>query len=447
MAMKMKQTEHYQNEFSAVWPDLPGYKTSWIDHLRLSAINGFSKDGFPFPRAEDWKYTGLEELIETPFSVLEQKPPTLDEQRIEQTLREIDSAADLVFINGHYSVAWSSMNLEGQATISPLGFALRQNPSEVKERLTSYPETLTAFESLNAAFMRDGVCLNVHQNVSLTKPIQILYVVTAEKQPQNLNTRNVLLFSQNSKTTLIERTLQLGESAQQLNNIVSQIEIENNAELSHFKVVDEGPLSYHLAVNRVHQQRDSRYAHHYFALGGLLSRNNLKVELAGEGASCQVNGLLMVDGQRQTDLYTDVEHQVPHCSSQEEVKAILNDQAKGVFRGKIKVFEKAQKTDAQLHNANLLLSREAEINTMPQLEIFADDVKCSHGSSSGQLDSNQLFYLKSRGLDVEAARNLLVFAFANSIINLSPEKQINKILRNGLLSKLPAGSAIEELIQ
>jgi Fe-S cluster assembly protein SufD len=232
-----------------------------------------------------------------------------------------------------------------------------------------------------------------------------------------------------------------------LNNTISQVQLKSGAQVKHTKIQDEDPQAFHLSVQRVSQDRDSSYSSNSFSFGALLSRNNLKIDFLGRGASCNLNGLFWVDGNRQADVYTDTEHQVENCNSSELYKGILDDKGKGVFRGRIKVHQDAQKSDARLNNTNLLLSQEAEIDTMPQLEIYADDVKCSHGSGSGQLDNEQLFYLTSRGIDHSVAHALLVFGFANSVLEGIKSNSLKTHLKALLITKLSANNEIKELVQ
>lgn len=442
----MNQTDHYQNEFSANWAGLPGYKSSWVDHLRLKAINRFTSEGFPHPRAEDWKYTNLEGIITSPFTVQSPTPESQKVEGIQAMLDEIDSIADLVFINGCFSSRYSRHDLKGSGKLATIASELNNGSSTLKSTLTKGEAESSTFDSLNTAFMNDGVYLVIHKNIQLEKPIQILSIVTDSSQSLNLNSRNVLVFEKDSQATIIQRVVTVGSNQQTFNNIINEITLHENASVSHYQIQNEGQQSYHIANNRVHQLKDSHYRYRLFALGALLSRQEVKIKLEAEGARSEIDALLMLDEERQADFYTDVEHQVPNCSSTEKVHGVLAGKSKGVFRGKIVVREQAQKTDARLHNANLLLSPDAEINAMPQLEIFADDVKCSHGSSSGQLDPDQLFFLKSRGLSDKAAHSLLVYAFANAIIEKQEAGPIRRFLKSLVLSKLPENSEIKELI-
>jgi len=442
-----KQTDHYQNEFATAWPELPGYKTSWIDQVRLKAINRFAQDGFPHPRAEDWKYTDLSAVKEQPFGFVRPLDGKVSPERIRSVLGEIDASAILVFLNGHYlQTLFRQPEWTGVVVIS-LAEAITQQPRQLKELLADSSPSLTAFETLNTAFMNDGVYLQVDPGMRLEKPVVVLHLTDDQSSEQSIMTRNLLVFGEAARVTVLEKYDHIGNGSGYLTNVVNQAVLNNGAEVDYYKLQDEASSAFHFSVNHIKLQENSRFHANTFSFGGRLSRENLKLELEGANASCRLNGLFMVDGDRQADVYTEVEHKVAGCRSEETVRGIVDQQAKGVFRGKIKVYQDAQKTDAKLNNANLVLSDEAEVNTMPQLEIYADDVKCSHGSGSGQLDEEQLFYLTSRGVDESIARNLLVFAFANTIIDRIESSQIQSVIRNQMLSKFKDSAMITGLLQ
>jgi Fe-S cluster assembly protein SufD len=443
----IKQTDHYQNQFSAAWSGLPGYKTSWLDHLRLKAINRFAQKGFPRLREEDWKYTDLSSLSERPFAVGLEPHNILSREKIRALLGKIEASLVLVFVNGHYVQTIGQAAEFPGVLLTSLKETIGQRSVLLKDYLAAYSTSMTAFETLNTAFMNDGACLLVDPGVQLEKPVVLLQIASDDSEQQHINIRNLLVFGEDSKVTVLEKYVGEGRSTSYLTNTVTQTIVKTGAAVEYIKIQDETPAAFHFAVNRITLQENSRFDSHSYAFGGRLARDDLKIVFAGEHTECYLNGLFMVDGERQIDTYTDVEHKVPNCRSESNYRGILDQRGKGVFRGKIKVHQDAQKTDAKLNNANLILADGAEMNTMPQLEIYADDVKCSHGTGSGRLDEEQLFYLTARGIDETTAHNLLVFAFANSIIDRISSKQVKSFVRNQALSRLPASALTTELLQ
>ncbi len=444
--MKTTPTEHYHQQFTVVRSELPGLSTPWFDQLRKDALNRFSEKGFPQRKAEDWKYTNLSVLTDHNYVTKTDQIGKINDGEINSIAGEIDAEISLVLINGRFSKLLGNLTSEN-FRLENLATLVSREPETIREYLAESAETLTAFESLNTAFMADGVYLHVNRDAKISKPIQILHVTTSQDDHVHYNTRNLFIFGENSEVRIIERFLSLDSIPGYLNNTVSQVILKDGAKAEYIKLQDEDPQSFHLSVHRVHLNRDSRFSAHSFSLGGLLSRNDVRVDFLGENASCNLNGLFLVDGERQADNYTTTEHRVPRCQSSEQYKGILNDQGKGVFRGKIKVHQDAQKSDARLNNSNLLLSEKAEVDTMPQLEIYADDVKCSHGSGSGQLDTEQLFYLTSRGIDHAVAHALLVFGFASSVLERIESESLKGFFKNLLISRLSANREIKELVQ
>lgn len=440
-----KQIDHYQNEFSSVWENLPGYKVSWLDRLRLNAINQFTESGFPKPRAEDWKYTDLSALTSRPYEMHRTHSSTVEWKEVKDLIPEVDAAMTLVFINGKFNRIVGEV-IEGVQVLD-LKEAISKHAGLLKELLSQDEPSLSAFETLNTAFMADGVCVVLEPNVQLTSPIQIIHYSETGESTRAFNTRNLFLFKENSKAEILENYLSNQNGNSYLMNHVNRIVLEAGAKVEYSKIQNEDSVAFHFGVNRVSLKSNSHFASSFFSFGAALSRENLKLDFDGEGAHGSVNGLFMVDSNRQADIYTNLEHKVANCSSDEIVKGVLENESKAVFRGKIKVFENAQKTDARLNNSNLLLSNAAEVNTMPQLEIYADDVKCSHGSASGHLDEDQLFYLLSRGVDETSANSLLIYAFANSVVETIKSESMRKFVKETMMQKLPAQKELKEVFE
>ena len=332
--MKTNIINHFQNKFSQHWPELPGYRTSWLDSVRLKAINRLTEIGFPAPRAEDWKYTNLNELLSISYLMEQPVESSVSESQIKSLLKEVDSEASLVFVDGKL---WKSHQVENEnLAVMNLERLVDEKPNLIKEQLTSQSESANAFESLNAAFMNDGAYVVVKKGSKINKPIQLLFVTSESQKYLNVNTRNSVVFEEGSEATVVERYLTLNSEAEYLTNTVSRFVLEKGAAVNHIKIQSEASTAFHLAVTRVFQKENSRYKGHSLSFGGKLSRDDVQIKMAGSGASSSLNGLMMVDGDRQSDFYTLLEHSVPNCTSEEFVKGILNDSAKGVFRGKIK---------------------------------------------------------------------------------------------------------------
>ncbi len=440
------QTDHYQNEFSSVWSKLPGYKTSWLDRLRLKAINEFTLEGFPSLKAEDWKYTDLTAVKEARFRTRQLPSSDIPRDQVDNIIKELEGAISIVFVDGILYRADTNAESQG-LLLSGFKDAVDQRLGHLKDYLIAYPDTVSAFESLNTAFMNDGVYLFLEADKVLQKPIQLLYISTRENQHNGMHSRNLLVFGENSRATVVERHVSLSDGKEYLSNSVTQTVLNAGATVEYTKIQEEAASAFHFAVNRAFLEENSSLILHTHDFGARLTRHNMNIELNGGNAICRLNGLFMVDGERQADNYALVEHKVPNCQSESMFRGVLDHKSKGVFRGRIKVHQDAQRTNAQLNNANMLLSNDAEIDTMPQLEIYADDVKCNHGSSSGKLDEDQLFYLTSRGVEKEAAHKLLVYAFSNTVVDRIESEIVQKLVKTILLNRLASNGDLKELLQ
>ena len=273
-----------------------------------------------------------------------------------------------------------------------------------------------AFASLNTAFFQDGAFIHVPAGVAVREPIQLLFISTVKETGATTHPRNLIIAEKQSRLTVIESYVRTVD-ASYFTNAVTELVVGDDAVVEHVKFQDESREAFHIAT--VHGQfgRHSRVNAHSFALGARLSRNSIHVNLAGEGLECILNGLYLTKGEQLADHHMIVEHARPHCASHEYFNGILDDKSKGVFHGRILVQQAAQKTDAKQTNKNILLSDEAAVDTKPQLEIYADDVKCTHGATVGQLDDDAIYYLRSRGIGLETARQMLIHAFAGEIID------------------------------
>jgi Fe-S cluster assembly protein SufD len=293
---------------------------------------------------------------------------------------------------------------------------LAKDSALIEKHLGKYARTTdNAFAALNQAFFADGAFISIPANVEIVEPIQLVYICSAKQNGETSQPRNLIIAGANSRATIVESYLSTGKAAS-LTNAVTEIVAGDNAFIEHVKLQDETGAAYHMATIAGEFGRASNVNVHSFALGAKLSRNNIRTKLAGEGLECILNGLYLTRDEQLADHHMIVEHAQPHCASHEYFNGILDDKSKGVFHGRIYVHPIAQKTDAKQTNKNLLLSDDATADTKPQLEIYADDVKCTHGATIGQLNDESIFYLRTRGIPEDAARRMLIHAFAGEIV-------------------------------
>jgi Fe-S cluster assembly protein SufD len=379
--------------------------------LRQAARARFQSLPWPTTRTEDWRFTNVVPLLETEFDI--DSPPN-----IELTLPS-SSTLRLVFVNGRC--------VRPALDRIPVGVEIG-SLAEIKTDAIPLGQIAldrdNAFTALNTSFLNDGAYIAIHDGAVIESPIEILYLSEGIDWPNLTVPRTLILVGKNAQATLVERFSMSpvtgregGHKEFYFTNAVTEIALGEGAVLDHIKIQDESTTAYHIANTQIVMAANSNFTTHYLGLGGALVRNEVRVRFDGEHAEATVNGLYLASGKQHLDNFTVIDHAQPNCASHELYKGILNDRAHGVFNGKIFVRKDAQKTDAKQTNKVLLLSDDATINTKPQLEIFADDVKCTHGATVGQLDPVQLFYLQSRGIPMDEARRLLTFAFANDIVN------------------------------
>jgi Fe-S cluster assembly protein SufD len=402
----------------------PGASPAWLAAARRSAIERFAAVGFPTPRLEDWHFTSVAPIAERAFSPME--GPATDIAPDELAPYEFGSGdrrdgTQLVFVNGRYSEAlsWHGALPRG-AQVAPLEAALTDEAGEARTLAEQHLGTIAhtadhAFTALNTAFARFGALVHLPADTEVAHPIHLLFVTDARAEGGVTHPRTLIVLDRFARATVVESYVSLGD-ARYLTNAVTEIALADGASLTHVRVQRESERGYHVGTAQTRQARDSRYVSFSFAAGGALSRQNIYTSLAGAGAEATLNGLYMADGSQHVDHQTRIEHLAPNCASHEVYKGILDGASHGVFNGKVYVHPEAQKTDGKQTNNNLLLSAEARIDTKPQLEIFADDVKCTHGATVGRLDESALFYLKSRGIATREARTLLTYAFAADVL-------------------------------
>ena len=388
-----------------------------VERIRARGRDRFAQVGFPSARDEDWKYTSVRPIQDQVFVPADAVSPRVDRARLAQVTIPDLGGFRAVCVNGRFADHLCELDgLPRGAFVGGLVDALDVHPDRLDAILGNCAsQDSHGFAALNGAFLHDGACIVLAPGTVVEEPIELLFVTTDGTQPLLSQPRNVLVAGERSQATIIERYVSLHESAE-LTNSMTELVAEPGAIVSHYKLQEQNSLAFHVGGLCIRQQRDSTVTSSNIALGSRLARTDIKAILDAPGARCEMLGLYLASGRQHIDNFTHVDHVAAHCVSREVYKGVLDGQARAVFRGRVVVHKDAQHTDAEQENHNLLLSRDAEVDTKPQLEIYADDVKCSHGATVGQLDESAVYYLRSRGIDERAARSLLTYAFANDIV-------------------------------
>ncbi len=400
---------------------------SWLEDLRQQAKSQFEATGFPASNLEDWRYTNVSAIAKNEFSIAKFV------EDVDFDAVESGSAFHFVFVDGYFREELS--NLPEDITVCSINDALKNHADLLQAKFNQAIQNSHGFIDFNTANFTDGLFVHIPKNTILEKPLQIIHIATQEAI---LPTRHVVILDENAKAELIEMFVS-PETHAYFTNSVAEIFVGENANLTLYKVQQEGENAYHFGGTYVQQAKHARFTHHNFALGSLLARSDIVSDLE-TAAECELNGLYLGSQNQHLDNLTRINHKQPHGISREFYKGILNDNARGVFQGRIVVAENAQKIDSQMNNRNLLLSENAEVDTKPQLEIYADDVKCSHGVTVGQLDEKSIFYLQSRGIDEETAKHILTFAFANEMVEKITIPSLRDAVFNLLLTRFPEGA-------
>jgi len=419
---------------------------AWLGQQRRAAIARFAELGLPTTRDEDWKYTSLAPITATEFDLAfdgDGREPS--EDAIAPFCVGTSAWSRLVFVNGRFSSKLSVLRpLPGNVRIGSLGEALITDADVVRERMTAAPdEPLDAFTALNAAFWQDGAFIAVPDGVVVDQPIHLLFVATTPGRPRVDHPRNLVVLGRESRATVLESYVAL-DGDTYLTNAMTEVTLGAGARLDHLGIQLESGRAFHVGRTRVGQGRDSRFASCAVTLDGRLVRNEVHAVLDAEGAECRLSGLYVVGGRQHVDTHTVIDHASPRATSRQLYKGILDGHARGVFNGRIVVRPGANGTDAHQTNKNLLLSDDVEVDSKPQLEIFADDVKCSHGAADGQPPAEAIFYLESRGLDEAAARALLTYGFANEVLERIDVAPVRAWVEGLLTARLAGGRVTGE---
>jgi Fe-S cluster assembly protein SufD len=442
MVTELKKLDHsYQQAIRSIHQDQRGSGVSWLDRLRVSAMDRFTELGFPSVKDEEWKYTNV-----APVAKIDFRPATSPEVAMKFSSAELEKLgfletreSQLVFVNGQFRKDLSSVTSLPESVV-----AVNLSEAVADERYSGMVQQYLArsadyvangFTALNTAFISQGAFIYLPRNAVVEKPIHLLFI--SDGAEVATFPRVLVVAEENSGATLIENYVS-NQDTEYLTNAVVEVVLKNAARLEHYKIQRESVRAFHIATTTAELGRNASYDATTITFGGRLSRHDVAVTMDNEGAECWVDGLYLVTGAQHADTHSVIDHRKPNCSSHQLYKGILDGKSRAVFNGKIFVRHDAQKTDAMQTNKNLLLSNEARVDTKPQLEILADDVKCAHGAAVGQIDEEELFYLETRGIHRDLARNLLTYGFAEEVIGKIKIDSIRKQLDEAVLNRLNA---------
>ncbi len=390
----------------------------WLEPVRRAARERFARTGFPSPRDEEWRFTPIGPIAQGTWRSAPAGARGVTREQLAPFLFGRDDWSTLVFVNGVYAEGLSRTALLPGVRAGSLAEALRADGALLEPHLSRHaPIEGSPFTALNTAFLGDGGVVHVGAGAELTAPIHLLFVTTAEAGGAVVHPRNLLVIERGARAAIIESYVTLAPGQSYWTNPVTEVSVAPGAWVEHTRIQRESERAYHVGLTHVDQYRDSHYRSFTLAMGGALARHNLHVRLNDENIETLMYGLYLTRGEQVADNHTAIYHDQPNCRSWEVYKGILDGRSRAVFNGKVFVKPEAQKTDAKQTNRNLLLSDGAKVDTKPQLEIFADDVKCTHGATVGRLDELARFYARSRGIPATAADRLLTYAFAAEVID------------------------------
>jgi Fe-S cluster assembly protein SufD len=393
-------------------------EASWLQTIRRRSLQRFEREGFPGRKVEAWKYTNLKNIADVPFVHEAERSPAPDLESVIAPHRVEHAAAELVFVNGHFAASFSRRGeLPRGVTVEPLSEAITSHGALLEALIgVVASQSGRPFTSLNSAFLQDGALIHFGRRARCEAPIHLIFLAVGGEQPLVAHPRNLIVGEATSEGSVVRTHLAVGDNVT-LTNVVTEILLRRGARLTHQVTADGATASQLMNTTEARLSRDAYLHDHVSWLRGGWVRHNLEVRLAEAGASCDLDGLYVLGERQHVDNHTVIDHVMPHCVSREFYKGVLGGRAKGIFSGRVIVREHAQKTDSSQNNRNLLLTDTADASAKPQLEIYADDVKCAHGTTVGQLDMQQLWYLKTRGIPDMEARKMLTSAFVQDRVD------------------------------
>lgn len=429
--------DRFAEDFARLRGNLPGIYVPWLQALREEAFSEFMDKGFPSTRQEDWKYTNVAPIENSRFAFAAAPAEVCTDLGCVGT-QALPGARLLVFVDGRCAPELSRVGrLPAGITVTSLSATLERQPDRLRGALAA-PRGgyASGFAALNTAFLADGAYVHLAAGADLEEPLHLLFVAASRNVAAHV--RNIVVAEAGSRIRIVEHHATV-EGGAYLSNVSTTLRIERSAAVEHHKLQDESAQAFHIASVQADLGEAARFASSSFAFGAALSRTAIDVGLNAEGAECSLDGLYLIDGRQHADHHTRIEHAQPRCRSREFYKGVLDGASRAVFNGRVVVRPGAQQSDAQQTNRNLLLSDQAEADAKPQLEIWADDVKCGHGATVGQLDPDQIFYLRARGVDDETARSMLVYGFAAEVVERIPVPVLRQRIGRLLRTRLPRG--------
>ena len=439
-------TSRYVDAFAERESTLPGHDLAWLRGVRRAGIDAFSRSGFPTQRHEHWKYTNVSAIEKRSFDLA--APSSRAAAGLDERLPYGDAAPRLVVVDGRVDRELSDLRaLPPGVRIEDFTRVVEHDSGFLEGRLGNIvsPEK-TAFTALNAAFMDSGAVVRVDPDTVVDAPVHLVFISGSHGRERAYSPRIVIAAGAGSRIAVVEHFIGLDDTVY-LDNVVTEVEIASGAAVEHYKVQQASAGAYHVAALEAKLAAGASFHSWAVSLGARLSRHDIDVTLDHEHARCSLDGLYVANGRQHVDFHTNVEHAAPRCESHEYYKGIAGGRGRGVFNGRVHVHPDAQKTEAHQTNRNLLLSRNAEIDTKPQLEIHADDVKCSHGATIGQLDEQMLFYLRSRGIPESSARGMLTYGFARDVVDRIARSELRESIGATVLEHLPGGDGLHEILR
>lgn len=432
--------EWYIQNFQSFEEKLNGDSKTFLHDLRKSAINQLSQVDFPNTKDEEWKFTNISPILKQnfiPAVSIGKKDFSINKEELKKYLFSGFEFYLMTFINGIYSDELSDLNdIPKGVTIDSLSSLLKKNNEFIKGKISKFVKSENAFNLLNRAYSTDGAVIIANDNVVIEKPIQILFL-NGDADKFVLSVPHNLIFAgKNSQVSIINLFASINNNSLHFTNSVTEVFADESAIVDLYKIQNENDNSYHYEKVEAYQLKKSIFNHYNFAFGGEIVRNDINSTLDDENIETHYYGLYLANGKQLVDNHTFVDHAKPNCMSNELYKGILDDNARGVFNGKIIVRKDAQKTNAYQQNKTVLLSNSAKVNTKPQLEIFADDVKCTHGATVGHLDDTAYYYIRTRGIPSELAKSMLIRAFANDVVEVVKIEPLREQLNHMIFEHL-----------
>ncbi|MFQ5873674.1 MAG: Fe-S cluster assembly protein SufD, partial [Dehalococcoidia bacterium] len=430
----------YLSQFEAFRRGVGASGSEWLRQVRDAALSRFEVIGFPTTRHEDWKYTNVAPIARTRFlAAWDCTDGARPVSEVGAFTVDRPGWSNLVFLNGAYAGDLSSLSAMPEGVlVGSLAEAIASKSAIVQQHLAQYAQIDdNGFAALNTAFIQDGAFVYVPDGVALEQPIHLLFI-SAMKEAVVSHPRNLIVLGRGSSATVVESYVGLTDGAS-FTNVVTEVVVGEAGQIDYYKLQREGRKGFHISTTQVHQGRDSQVSSFYLDVGARLGRNNLNVMMDADGGSCSLNGLFITGGQQHIDNHTAVDHAKSYTKSRQLYKGILDGKSRAVFNGKVVARRGTHQVDAHQTNRNLLLADRAEVNTKPQLEIFADDLKCSHGATVGQLDEEAIFYMNSRGIGRNAARRFLIGGFAREVIDCIRMDEVKELVERVVTERLQIG--------